>query len=172
MLVFRGGISSSSSSDERSCRNSAGVLDCTSLSFWPLFVSKNSKTSTAQCYSQCQLRPVCMWPSALCGCQHTQLAPWQDSGGRYRCVAQSCTMRGTLSRPVCWQVTVSDCLKYQSWHSSTLRHTRPTQCCDLALPRLTNNSCLQQDAMSALRTSWCAPVSASLMLTFTHTQVQ
>lgn len=70
-------------------------------------------------------------------------------------------MRGTLYRLV-WQTTLPDCLKYQKGHSSTLGHIHSDivllSLPRLASPRLTNNSCQQWDAMSALRSGADVPL--------------
>lgn len=79
MLVLRARNTSSwSTGEERSCRNAVRGQDWASLSFWLISGSKNSATSTAQrlgVNSWYQLRPVCMWLSALCGCSTPTAGP-------------------------------------------------------------------------------------------------
>lgn len=132
------------------------------------FLSRSSETLTVQRPS---FTPGVSSGQSLCGYLHfvavklTLLGQWQ---GPEREILFCCLVLHhveSLSRLACWQVTLSDCLKYQNWHSSTLGHSDPGSVPlrgrpRLASPRLTNNSCLQINAMSAWRNvsdlkHWC-----------------
>lgn len=167
MLVLTARNTSSwSTGQERSCRNAVRVQDWASLSFWLISGSKNSATSTAQRLGVNYVAICTLWLF------NTRCWPTEkDSRGRYRFVASSCTMWETLYRLVCWQMTLSDCLKYQNGHSSTHRHTHPDSVllgAQPASPRLAS-PCLaspNKQQLSAVGChvglkdwSWCTTVS-------------
>lgn len=163
MLFLRTGYTSSwSTREERSCRDAVRAWDWASLSFWPDSGSKSSEKSPAQRPS---VTPDVSSGQSACGYLHFVSVCSAHTAGPLTRPREADTVvllslapcRETLSRLVCWQVTLSDCLKYRSWHSSTLRHSQPDSMLlgtrpRLASPRLTNNSCLQKDAMLAWRT--------------------
>lgn len=107
MLVVREASASSwSTEDEASCRCAIRVLDWASLLFWLISGSKNSAMWTAR-------RPVIKHAA-------DPLA-WE---GRLHLIWFCSLFLYTMCGLVFWQMTLTDCLKYQNGHSSTLGHTR------------------------------------------------